>query len=538
MRLTRRRFVTHLLPGAALALALPPAKASPAASFVHGVASGDPTATGILLWTRVAPRFETQTEVTWEVAADPEFERILRKGATAALPARDYTVKVEVEGLEPGRDYFYRFRALGAVSQTGRTLTLPVGPVERFVVAACSCSNYPAGYFNAYRAMARTDDIDVVLHLGDYIYEYEATGYASDRARELHRQSVPGHEVVSLQDYRLRHAQYKSDPDLQAAHARHPFIVSWDDHESANDAWRDGAQNHDASEGEWSLRRRAAMQAYYEWMPIREPRGDDPTASWRAFEIGDLATLVMLETRLSARSPQLDMPASVEAGTLAGDLADPARRLLADEQRRFVAERLAGSREAGKPWQVFGNQVLMAQLTAPDLAENMSPAEVEALPGYIRPYVEFTRLGVPLSADSWDGYAAERAWLLEQCRQTEASPVVLSGDSHAAWALDVLDPAGGTPAAVEFGATSISSPGYPEALGLAPARIEQMLREANGNLHHTDVAHRGFLALDLGRERAEARYHVVDTVHSRRYETSISRRMAVAPRRGRAPRWL
>jgi alkaline phosphatase D len=232
------------------------------------------------------------------------------------------------------------------------------------------------------------------------------------------------------------------------------------------------------------------------------------------------------------------MPAAVEAGTLAGDLADPARRLLADEQRRFVAERLAGSRQAGKPWQVFGNQVLMAQITAPDLAENMSPAEIEALPGYVRPYVEFTRLGVPLSADSWDGYAAERAWLLDQCRQTEASPVVLSGDSHAAWALDVLDPAGGAPAAVEFGATSISSPGFPETLGLTPARIERMLREANGNLHHTDVAHRGFLALDLGRERAEARYHVVDTVHSRRYQASISRRMAVAPRRGRAPRWL
>ena len=313
MKLTRRRFVTHLLPGAALALALPPAKASPAASFVHGVASGDPSATGVLLWTRVTPRFEAETEVAWELAADPDFDRILRRGTAAALPARDYTVKAEVKGLDPGRHYYYRFRALGAVSQTGRTLTLPAGPVERFVVAACSCSNYPAGYFNAYRAMAQTDDIDVVLHLGDYIYEYEGGGYASARARELHRASVPGHEVVSLHDYRLRHAQYKSDPDLQAVHARHPFIVSWDDHESANDAWRDGAQNHDDSEGEWPLRRRAAMQAYYEWMPIREPRGDDPSANWRAFEIGDLATLLMLETRLSARSPQLDIPASVEA---------------------------------------------------------------------------------------------------------------------------------------------------------------------------------------------------------------------------------
>jgi alkaline phosphatase D len=535
LKLSRRRFVTRVLPGAALALALPPAKASPAASFVHGVASGDPTATGILIWTRLTPRYAAETEVGWEVAGDPEFSVILRRGAVAASPRRDFTVKAVVEGLDPGRDYYYRFHALGAVSQTGRTRTLPVGTVEGLVVAACSCSNYPAGYFNAYRAMARNDDIDLVVHLGDYLYEYEATGYASGRARELHRESVPGHEVVSLADYRLRHAQYKSDPDLQAVHARHPFIVSWDDHEFANDAWRDGAQNHDASEGDWALRRRAALQAYYEWMPIREPAGGDTGNVFRAFELGDLGTLLMLETRISARTAQLDLPASVEAGTLDTDLADPERRLLSDGQRSFVADRLAASRAAGKPWQVFGNQVLMAQITAPNLAENMSAAEIAALPDYIRPYVEFTRRGVPLSTDGWDGYAAERAWLLERCRETEASPVVLSGDSHAAWALDVLDHVGGAPAAVEFGTTSISSPGYPETLGIAPERIQHLLREANPNLHYTDVAHRGYLALELTRERAEVRFHVVDTVYGRDFRAWVSHRMGLAPRSGRAP---
>ena len=216
MTVTRRHFVTRVLPGAVLGLALRPAVASAGASFVHGVASGDPSPTGVLIWTRVTPSKDAEVEVVCQVAHDPAFDAVVLSGKTSTSAARDYTVKVEVEGLDPGEDYFYRFDALGAVSQTGRTRTLPVG------------------------------------------------------ARALHRESVPGHEFVSLEDYRARHAQYRSDPDLQAAHARHPFIVAWDDHESANDSWTGGAENHDASQGDWFARRDASVQAYYEWMPIRE----------------------------------------------------------------------------------------------------------------------------------------------------------------------------------------------------------------------------------------------------------------------------
>ena len=298
MTVTRRHFVTRVLPGAALGLALRPAVAGAGASFVHGVASGDPSPTGVLIWTRVTPSNDADVEVAWQVARDPAFGEVVLSGETSTSAARDYTVKVEVEGLDPGKDYFYRFDALGAVSQTGRTRTLPVGALDRFVLAVCSCSNYPAGYFNAYRLMAETDTIDAVLHLGDYIYEYDRQGYASEDARALHRESVPGHELVSLKDYRARHAQYRSDPDLQAAHARHPFIVVWDDHESANDSWTGGAENHDASQGDWFARLDASVQAYYEWMPIRESGGRDRTAIYRAFELGDLASLIMLETRL------------------------------------------------------------------------------------------------------------------------------------------------------------------------------------------------------------------------------------------------
>lgn len=606
MPVSRRQFVTRVLPGAALGLALRPAVASAGASFVHGVASGDPSPTGVLIWTRVTPSFDAEVEVAWQVARDAAFSAVVQSGKTSTSVARDYTVKVEVEGLDPGEHYFYRFDALGAASQTGRTRTLPVGALDRFVLAACSCSNYPAGYFNAYRLMAETDAIDAVLHLGDYIYEYDRQGYASETARELHRESVPGHELVSLGDYRARHAQYRSDPDLQAAHARHPFIVVWDDHESANDGWTGGAENHDDSQGDWFARRDRSVQAYYEWMPIREPRERDRTAIYRAFELGDLASLIMLETRLSARTEQAQVlesmtyrsldfdfsnperpvplpagrPASVdpsrirsipvpfdmredpprpltdydrlqrltpdtlpEGYTYLPDperfrrevLADPARRLMDDAQREFVAARLAASTAAGKPWQVIGNQALMSQVVAPNLADELSAAEVEALPEYIRPYVEFTRLGLPLSTDMWDGYDAERQWLCDRFRDTGASPIVVTGDSHAAWALDVLDPATQQPAAVEFGATSISSPGYTESLKIEGPRIERLLKGANPNLRFADVSHRGFLTLTLTPGAAEVAYNIVDTVASRDYTAGVSATLGVE--RGRPPRW-
>ena len=608
MTVTRRHFVTRVLPGAALGLVLRPAVASAGASFVHGVASGDPSPTGVLIWTRVTPSTDAEVEVAWQVARDPAFDERVLSGETSTSAARDYTVKVEVEGLDPGKDYFYRFDALGAVSQTGRTRTLPVGALDRFVLAVCSCSNYPAGYFNAYRLMAETDAIDAVLHLGDYIYEYDRQGYASEGARALHRESVPGHELVSLKDYRARHAQYRSDPDLQAAHARHPFIVVWDDHESANDSWTGGAENHDASQGDWSARLDASVQAYYEWMPIRESGGRDRTAIYRAFELGDLASLIMLETRLSARTEQAqvldsmtyrsldfdfsnperpvalpgDRPASVdpsrirsipvpfdmredpprpltdyrqlerltpdtlpEGYTYLPDperfrkevLADPARRLMDDAQREFVAARLAASTAAGKPWQVIGNQALMAQVTAPNLAAELSAAEVEVLPEYIKPYVEFTRLGLPVSTDTWDGYDAERQWLCDRFRDTGASPVVVSGDSHAAWALDVLDPATQQRAAVEFGTTSISSPGYTEMLNMQAPRIERLFRAVNPNLYFSDVGHRGFLTLTLTPDGAEAAYNIVDTVMSRNYSVGVAATLGIEAERGKPPRW-
>ncbi|MEM9687835.1 MAG: alkaline phosphatase D family protein [Pseudomonadota bacterium] len=608
MRITRRNFVTRIAPGALLTLALRPAIASPAASFDYGVASGDPTATGVLLWTRVTPRFAGETEVTWQVAKDPDFTDVVARGVTSTSAARDYTVKVEVDGLDPGRAFFYRFDALGAMSQTGRTKTLPVGELGRYTLGVCSCSNYPAGYFNSYGLMAKTDSIDAVLHLGDYLYEYDKTGYASGDSRQLGRESLPGHEIVSLADYRARHAQYKSDPDLQDAHARHPFITIWDDHESTNDSWVGGAQNHDASEGDWEVRKAAAVQAYYEWMPIREPEQRDRTAIYRAFEIGDLATLVMLETRISARTEQAsfasdmvyrsvdfdftdpskpvalpggrpevldpalvrtipvpfdlrhDTPKPVldfariqamqpdnlptgfsylpDAGRFRAEvLADPARRLMDDAQREFVMTTLSASTRAGKPWQIIGNQALMGQLSAPNLVDAMSAEEIEALPGYVKPFIDFTRFGLPQSTDTWDGYDAERQWMCDAFRTTGSTPVVVTGDSHAAWALDVRDPRTGRTAALELGCTSISSPGAPETLGISGERIVPLITERNSNVRFADVTHRGFTTLTLTPDGAEASYHVVDTIATRSYTPNIVNTMRLKPGRGAPPTW-
>ncbi|MEP0201985.1 MAG: alkaline phosphatase D family protein [Halioglobus sp.] len=276
--------------------------------FTHGVASGDPLSDRVILWTRALPGggAHSEVEVRWEVAADEGFNRIVTWGSTRSTVDRDYTVKVDVVGLEPGETYFYRFSGEGVTSMVGQTRTLPAGDVEEFRLGVASCSNYPQGYFNAYRDMADAE-LDLVVHLGDYIYEYADGIYASKFALEkLDRHVKPDHETVALEDYRMRYGLYRSDADLQAVHARHPFVCVWDDHELANNTWREGAENHDSSEGEFSVRMRQARKAYHEWLPIRESDEGDQAPIYRSFPIGNLADLVMLDTRLHGRDRGLD----------------------------------------------------------------------------------------------------------------------------------------------------------------------------------------------------------------------------------------
>jgi len=284
------------------------------AEFLHGVASGDPLGDRLIIWTRLTlTRLGSKLRVRripvgWTVAEDPQFRNVVRRGFTLAQRARDFTVKVDLVGLQPGKQYFYRFNTFTSLSPAGCGRTLPEYGIEQVKLAVMSCSNYPAGYFNVYTDAAQIPDLDAVCHLGDYIYEYGPGGYATELADAIGRGFEPGNDVelLTLQNYRDRYAQYRSDAGLQALHAAVPFICVWDDHEIANDAWRDGAENHQPDEGDWSARKQAGIRAYYEWIPIRPPEPANKEKIYRAFEFGDLLSLYMLDTRIIGRDEQLN----------------------------------------------------------------------------------------------------------------------------------------------------------------------------------------------------------------------------------------
>ena len=459
--------------------------------FRHGVASGDPLSDRVILWTRVTPKSPAGAQsVSWQVARDPRFNQIVSRGETPTGAARDFTVKIDVAGLQPGTPYYYRFESLGSRSAIGRTRTLPREGVSRLRLGVVSCSNLPQGYFNAYACLANRADIDAVLHLGDYIYEYANEQYGD--GTKLGRIPSPNKEMVALQDYRERHAQYKADPDSQEIHRQHPFIVTWDDHEFTNNAWSGGAQNHntDEAEGDWNTRRAAAMQAYYEWMPIREDAQTKQSRIYRAFRFGDLATLVMLDTRLVGRDEQ-----ALRDDTPAIDL--PGRQLLGAEQEAWLAEQLVTSVRNKTSWKLLGQQVMFAPQTSPG-----------------------ARAGNP---DSWDGYRASRSRVFDMIERAKVGNLaVLTGDVHSSWAYDLpRDPFAGYDKAsgkgslgVEFAGTSVSSPSN---LGAGPDGARQLLatREARPHLHYVDGRYRGYFVLDLTRERLQADFYAVATVLDR-----------------------
>jgi alkaline phosphatase D len=521
---SRRRALSVLGSGAALALPSGGhAQAPGSTAFLHGVASGDPQADGVVLWTRASVDGAADVPLTWHVASDDG--RPLRSGKVAARAARDHTAKVEVTGLKSGTRYRYWFEAAdGKRSPVGRFRTLPVGATPDAVFAVVSCQLYPGGLWNAYDAIAREPRLDAVIHLGDYIYEYGVEGYGAEIGRKLNRLPEPAHEIVTLSDYRQRHAQTKRDPDMQAAHARAAFICVWDDHEVANDGWLGGAQNHQpATEGDWGTRKAAAMQAYFEWMPIRDPKPGRPwEAINRAFEFGDLATLVMVETRLLARAKQVApkgaAPAPADYAPMMAERAAPNRELLGPDQARWVEAQLARSVEARKPWQVLGNQVVMARVPGPDLSGADWAAKLAALPEATRTRLAAAqasfRAGLPFNFDSWDGYPAARERLYASFRRAGSRPIVLSGDSHAAWANDLHDDAGQLVAA-EFGTTAISSPSYGSVLPGIGAAIER----AGPEVRFCDQDNKGYLLLTLDARAARAEFKAVSTVLAKPYAT-------------------
>ena len=519
------------------------AEAAPKAGFSHGVASGDPLHNSVVIWTRLTPADPSETRVSadYYVARADRPGKKVKQGRHFTSAGRDYTVKIDVTGLEPGREYIYWFEAGGVKSPVGRTKTLPKGPTDDVVLAAASCALWPGGFFNAYEAISKLDRVDAVVHLGDYIYEFGPDGFGGDIGAKIGRNVDPPHEILTLADYRRRHAQVKSDPKLQAAHARAPWIVVWDDHETANDSWVGGAENHTpATEGGWTERKANALRAWYEWMPIRDPApGQAFEAINRSFHFGDLASLIMVETRLTARSHQIDYATDLvvdgkpDPDGFGAKMMDPARTMMGERQEAWLAEELAASVRTDKRWQVLGNQVVMARVPMPDVRSRMTEEAYATLLAAQPPFIQqqvvqaqgVAALGLPFNLDAWDGYPPARERVYAAMKAAKATPIVLSGDSHAFWANNLHD-AGGQLVAAEFGTTGISSPGVGAILAGAP--LDQGLMEKANEVVFTDQAANGFVLLTLTREAATAEMVAVSTVFAPQYETRTLKRFRAA----------
>ena len=525
------------------------------AEFKHGVASGDPLKDKVILWTRLTPQDLTaRLEVIWEVATDDKFIQIINSGKVQTAQAQDFTVKIDADKLKSNQTYYYRFRYGNVTSPIGRTKTLPETTTS-VKFAVCSCSNYPAGYFYVYKEMAKKD-VDVVIHLGDYIYEYGQDGYATEDAVKLGR-TLPldnNKEIIKLDDYRKRYALYRTDVDLQAVHQRHPFIVIWDDHELANDAWKNGAENHQANEGNFIDRKLAALQAYFEWMPIRPVAENDHLNIYRQFNFGSLVQLTMLDTRILARDQQLDYANYITAQGLdiqrfQADLTSPTRTLMGYTQREWLQGKLAQSTAT---WNVLGQQVLMAKMLIPaellmslsaitsgnataDTLTKMNTQITELVTLKIRllkgdptlTVAEKARISTvaPYNLDAWDGYYAEREILYGTLKSLKKKVVVLAGDTHNAWSADLHSQAGDF-VGVELATSSVSSPGMEKYLNIPLAQLQQFEMAFStliDELTYTNLNQRGYLTMSFTEQKIQADWVFVNTIKDKQYAVDNSR---------------
>lgn len=476
-------------------------------AFGHGVASGDPLSDRVIIWTRVTPTGENEVSnqtvlVDWEVATDSAMAEVVASGSVSTSSAVDYTVKVDVDGLSANTVYYYRFTGPLAVETViGRTKTLPVGSVDSVKLAVCSCANYPAGYFNAYDALGKSD-ADVVVHLGDYIYEYAVGEYGTTaNTIDQNRNHSPEKEIWTLADYRKRYGQYRQDALLKGAHQVKPFICVWDDHELANDSYKSGAANHtEGDEGTFADRRAAAFQAYHEWLPIRT--GLDVANIYRNFKFGELVSMNMMDTRHIARDASLTFGELLAPGADAAALiADPDRRLIGEEQLNWLMQEWANS---STTWEVLGQQVLMGRTLIPAeilqwlnvLTNAIEGGETDQATLQSIQTSILTSLGTlaaakldpssasaqslgslqaqaPYNLDAWDGYFIEREKILKGAHSLSKNIISLAGDTHNAWASDLRFVADAETGALseltvgaEFATSSITSPGFDQYLSV------------------------------------------------------------------------
>ncbi|WP_062055526.1 alkaline phosphatase D family protein [Aquimarina longa] len=531
-------------------------------NFLEGVASFDPTSSSVIIWTRYTPSSDLNKQdnssVSWQIASDKSFKNVVRSGKFLTSSSRDYTVAINVQDLESNSKFYYRFFDLETkkVSVIGETITLPkIGDTVTDVkLAVCSCANYAAGLFNVYGAMAKSD-ADVIIHLGDYIYEYGEGEYGTnENTVALDRVHSPKHEIVTLEDYRNRYKQYRRDEQLQLAHQKKPFICVWDDHEISNDAYKDGADNHQSSEGSYETRKQIAIQVYSEFLPIKSA---DPAKIYRSFDFGSILSLHMLDTRIIGRDKQLSYndflnpsTGQLDAVAFQASLQDPNRSLLGSDQLNWLSGAVSGS---GASWQVLGQQVLMGKMFMPaellillgtivaeisakgTLSEKTATAfkttltELTTIKGRLLAgdttltATEMTRVKtvVPYNLDAWDGYFVEREQLFGALKGKKI--VCLAGDTHNAWH-STLKNLKGEEVGVEFATSSVSSPGLEQYVGLEPqavAGFEQSLQLLIDDLTYTDASNRGYLKVIFTAGAAEAQWNVIDTIAQEGYTETV-----------------
>lgn len=486
----------------------PPAGTPP---FLHGVASGDPLPDSVVLWTRVTPTAAAtpgsgvgpDTTLAWELATDEQFQAVISRGTCLATATRDYTVHVEPHGLAADQVYHFRFLVLdgpftGAASPTGRTTTAPAtgSTPEQLNIAVASCANWESGFFSAYRDIAhraRAGELDLAVFLGDYLYEH-ATGEYAGKHR-VFRTHEPAWELRTLSDYRRRYGRYRTDPDLQAAHGALPWVAMWDDHESADNAWRGGARNHSPEEGEWHIRRAAALQAYLEWLPIRAGSLPGQVSLYRSLRFGDLLELNMLDLRSHRDQQATYLPPDRTLRTV----NEQDRSLLGAEQFEWLSLRIT---TADTCWNVIGSSVMFAPM-------NLITLQQDPRTGAIADFLGTRITGVPLNPDQWDGYAAERHRLMGIAAGLEAPLLALSGDIHTEWASSLTHE--GREIGVELVCSSVSAPNVDENLRLPADNplshlAEQLLRQTNPHVRHVDLDSHGYSIVNVGREEVRLRW--------------------------------
>lgn len=456
------------------------------APFYHGVASGDPLPDRVIIWTRLTPSHKGESfPVKWIIAKDEALTEVVNEGIVTASSDRDYTIKIDVLGLDADQFYYYQFIEKGKKSALGRTKTAPKRAADKVKLAVISCTNYEAGYYNALANLARQDSLDAIIHLGDYIYEYEPGGYGNE---DLDRHHLPAKELLTLEDYRIRYAQYRLDNDFQEVHRLHPFITIWDDHEIANNAHTTGAQNHQPNEGDYLKRRQAAQRAYYEWLPIRENAGGQ---LYRKITMGKLADILLLDERIAGRTPPVEKRDDK-------NYASEERSMLGEQQYQWLTKSLSSSEAR---WKIIGNQVIFSDF---DYSK-------------VRPEK-------PINMDAWDGYPAEKKRLIEFIQERQVDNLVfVSGDTHCSWAFEVPSSAaayGKDPTketiAIELGTPSITSSNFDEYESTSEAKkVERVYKEENPHLKYVDIRNHGYLLLEITEEAILASYNYVDTVEKR-----------------------